>query len=305
MVVLAHAPVRTVVETSRLIAEAHTSNSSIQSNAQIIVLAFLAFAILIAVVLTVLITLSLVGPLLQLTRASRLLAGGNTDVEAELPPTSHSETGELSFAFRTMVEHQQDMATAAKRIAAGDLASSVQPKTEADVLGQAIAIMTETLRSVLSRVNQSAEAVDVRASQLALTTRHAGQASTQIARAIEDVARGASEQNKGSAEMLQTVGVVAAAMKDVASGAAQQAVGSGPFLNALQGIGTALNAANESLSSVTQAATQASQTALAGGQVMIEQSPALELCAWRCSRAPSRSKPWATQRGDQPHRRSD
>jgi methyl-accepting chemotaxis protein len=95
-----------------------------------------------------------------------------------------------------------------------------------------------------------------------------GEASTQIAHAIEDVARGASVQNKDTAEMLRTMGALDAAVRQVSDGEAQQAETAGPFKLALTGMSSALAAANESLRVATAAADQASQAAANGDQVI-------------------------------------
>ncbi len=124
------------------------------------------------------------------------------------------------------------------------------------------------LERIVHHVRNSSEQVDHGANELAQATQQIGQASTQIARAIEDVARGASEQSKGVTEMSQMVSELDAAVRQVAEDAAQQAATAGPLSVALQGMSAALVGANESLGTVTQAATQASQTAQDGGQVI-------------------------------------
>jgi methyl-accepting chemotaxis protein len=68
--------------------------------------------------------------------------------------------------------------------------------------------------------------------------------------------------------MVQTVGELDAAVHQVEDGAEQQAATAKPLKIALDGMSAALIAAQESLNTVTLAATQASRTAQDGGQVV-------------------------------------
>ena len=124
------------------------------------------------------------------------------------------------------------------------------------------------LATMIGQVARSSQEVYSGSTQLAQATQQVGEASTQISRAIEDVARGASAQNTRNTEMLQTVGELDVAVHQVEAGADEQSATAKPLKIALDDMSTALIAAKESLSTVTQAATQASQTAQDGGQVV-------------------------------------
>jgi methyl-accepting chemotaxis protein len=86
-------------------------------------------------------------PLQGVTESAARVAQGHVDITLEV--SGHDEIGRVADAFRSSVEHLQDMARAAEEIAAGNLAVEVAPKSEGDVLGNAFVQMSSTLREAL------------------------------------------------------------------------------------------------------------------------------------------------------------
>ena len=82
----------------------------------------------------------------------------------------------------------------AARIADGDLTVSVQPRSERDVLGGALARMAINLRSLVGSVTDSAGQLSSASQQMAATSEEAGRAVGEIAAAVTDVALGAERQ---------------------------------------------------------------------------------------------------------------
>ena len=76
------------------------------------------------------------GEVQGLAGAAEKLAGGDVNVTVEA--TTRDEVGQLSRAFKGMVENIQGQAAAAQSIAAGDLSLEVKPRSDADVLGKSI-----------------------------------------------------------------------------------------------------------------------------------------------------------------------
>jgi methyl-accepting chemotaxis protein len=95
-----------------------------------------------------------------------------------------------------------------------------------------------------------------------------GQASTQIAKAIQDIARGASDQSKSSTEMLQQVTALNLAVTQVAEGVESQRAMSSSVIQSVIGMDDAVLAASDSLHAVTTAAGEAVQRARDGGTVV-------------------------------------
>ena len=209
-------------EANATIAAAHRSSQSTVSTAGRIVVGFLFFAVVAALILAVLIARSIGLPLRRLASAAQRLAGGDTAVATLLPPTSKSETGQLSDSIRAIVAYQEDMVQAARSIAGGDLTQPVQPRGEQDTLGRAFVTMTGNLEELVGDLAAAATNVDNGAGRLAESAQHVGQAGTQIAKAIEEVARGASEQSKGSTEMLEQMKALNVAVLQVTEGVDDQ-----------------------------------------------------------------------------------
>jgi methyl-accepting chemotaxis protein len=128
----------------------------------------------------------------QLVRAARGIAEG--DIEQDLTTSSRDEIGDAVAAFGDMVDYLRDSATAADRIAAGDLTVDIEPRSERDSLGLALRGVTTSLRSAIGDVAGSASSVTEASEQMAGTADEAGRAVGEIATAMGDIASGAERQ---------------------------------------------------------------------------------------------------------------
>ncbi|MEN9509291.1 MAG: hypothetical protein RLZZ621_1854 [Gemmatimonadota bacterium] len=90
-------------------------------------------------------------PMQDMADAARRLAVG--DLRSIARVERADETGVLSSAFADMIIAQQMLATAATRLAAGDLTQSVRPRSESDELGRAFQQLHGTVQLL---VNESA-----------------------------------------------------------------------------------------------------------------------------------------------------
>lgn len=82
----------------------------------------------------------------QIGAAAKGLAVG--DINQEIALNSKDEIGDLANDFRSLIEHQREMATIAEMAANGDLSKNVTPKCPEDVLGNAFATMIEHQREM-------------------------------------------------------------------------------------------------------------------------------------------------------------
>ena len=112
----------------------------------LLVLGFLAIATL----------RSVVGAVKALSTAATEIAQGKID--QQIVVTSTDEIGTLSLAVRSMVEYIGGVTNAADRLASGDLSSTVQVRSEHDVLSRSINRATETLRKIVGEANGVIEA---------------------------------------------------------------------------------------------------------------------------------------------------
>jgi methyl-accepting chemotaxis protein len=137
-------------------------------------------------------------------RATEGMARG--DVEQSIVLEARDELGQLRGDFVQVLAYLEEMSVAAARIARGDLTVEVQPKSDADALGNAFRSMTEGLREIVGRLAAAAEGVSSASKQMALTSEETGRAVGEIATAVSQVAEGAERQvrmvadARGSAE---------------------------------------------------------------------------------------------------------
>jgi methyl-accepting chemotaxis protein len=122
------------------------------SRTLIVILLLLAIGVAVAIALVLARILSRgVG---EVSRAAKAIAGG--DVDQHIAVSSRDELGDMARAFESMIGYVKDMAAAAEQIADGDLSAEVQPKSERDVLGNALAKMIANLRSLIGAVRDAA-----------------------------------------------------------------------------------------------------------------------------------------------------
>jgi methyl-accepting chemotaxis protein len=123
------------------------SADSTVSSARTLVFVLVILAAIIGVALALISARWIAGGLRQLLSAARGIAEG--DVEQTVDVKSRDELGETAEAFRAMIAYLEEMAEAARRIAAGDLAVDVRAKSDRDALGTAFSAMSVELRDAL------------------------------------------------------------------------------------------------------------------------------------------------------------
>ena len=98
-------------------------------------------------------------------------------------------------------QYHEELAETAERIAAGDLTCEVHPQSEADILGHSFARMVSNLRSLLSTLSDSTEAVAATSKELTALASEVGEATQNVTRHIQEVAEAANQSAGISQEM--------------------------------------------------------------------------------------------------------
>ena len=166
-------------------------------------------------------TRGIVGRVNRMKVAAEGIARG--DLEQAVEVRSRDEIGEMAASFREMIASLGAAAATAEQIAAGNLTVRVEPRSERDTLGHALALMVTTLRTTMSETRIAAAAVAEAKDQLALVAEEAARATQEVARAATQVAEGTAQQAENVQEINQSVEGLALALQQVTSGAAQQA----------------------------------------------------------------------------------
>ncbi len=133
------------------------------------------------------------------------------------------EIGEMGLGLREMEIYLQHAAEAATTVAQGDLTVQFRPLSEDDELGSAINRMIESLRIMITEVQENANSVGLASNQLSAAAEQAGAATNQITSTIQQVAQGTSQQTNSINETASSVDQMARAIEGVAKGAQEQA----------------------------------------------------------------------------------
>ena len=157
----------------------------------------------------------------------------NADSQAAASKASHLTIGIIIVAFillgligatiaKAIIKPLGIMVAACKELAAGDFRdkpSQVVSKDEVGQVADAIDRMRSSLRTVLRRVNESAEQVAASSEELTASAEQSAQAVTQVAGSINGVAQGAEKQ-------LNAVNETSAVVEQMSAGIQQVAVSS-------------------------------------------------------------------------------
>jgi methyl-accepting chemotaxis protein len=196
---------------------------------QVMVFSMAGLALVLAVLLTVLITNSINAPIKQLVHSLTLLSRGDQNRNSTRRVTDKmmarkDEIGSLSRAFVGTSDYLIGMVEIASRIAAGDLSVSVTPHGENDELGLALSGMLTNLHSSLALIEENAALLSAASQQLASSANEAGQVTSQISATIQQVALGITQQSTSVNRTASTVEQMNKAIGSVARGADEQAV---------------------------------------------------------------------------------
>jgi methyl-accepting chemotaxis protein len=127
------------------------------------------------------------------TEVSNRVAEG--DLSREVTVDSTDEIGQLLKSNQEMVTSLRAVAGAAERIAGGDLTVRVTPKSERDVLGNALSTMREKLAQVIGEVNSSAVALSAASAQVSSTAASVSQGTSEQAASVEETTSSLEEMN--------------------------------------------------------------------------------------------------------------
>jgi methyl-accepting chemotaxis protein len=173
------------------------------------------------------------------------------------------EVGEVGQGVINAETYMIEMAEVAQRIADGDLAVSLTPKCAEDELGFAFAKMISNLRTLISKVTDSANSLGVASEQLASAANQAGQATSQISATIQQVAKGIGQQSESVTRTATSVEQMSRAIDGVARGAQEQN-------SSIMQVSSITSQLNRSIQSISQSA----QGGADGGDVAAKASQA-------------------------------
>ncbi len=170
--------------------------------------------VVLAVVLGVVITRMITGPVNQLVGGLGQIAIG--DLTARVTVDSKDEIGELSVAANGRAEALDTKAKLALQSGEGDLRHEVKLSSDKDTLGLALQKMVPNLRDVVANVRSAAENVSAGSEEMTATAQTLSTGSSEQAASVEEVSASMEEstasiqQNTENARQTERISTKAA-----------------------------------------------------------------------------------------------
>jgi methyl-accepting chemotaxis protein len=156
------------------------------------ILLILGLAVVLAAGLAVLLATRLSRGIQAVGSAAAAIARG--EIDQRVTVTSRDELGEMAADFNEMSAYLSATAEAATAISEGDLSVEIPVRSERDVLGVALARMTDGLRELVGSIGRATGSMNTSSQEIARNSENTGRTVHEVSSAIEDVARGSEEQ---------------------------------------------------------------------------------------------------------------
>ena len=178
---------------SELVTAEEDAVSAVSDRTFKILLVFSIAAFGLSVFVSVLLHRSIVNPLEVVMEVSNRVAEG--DLSRDIVVNSTDEIGQLLKSNQEMVTSLRAVADVAERIAGGDLTVRVRPKSDKDVLGNALSAMRDKLAQVIGEVSSSSVALSAAAAQVSSTAASVSQGTSEQAASVEETTSSLEEMN--------------------------------------------------------------------------------------------------------------
>jgi len=150
-----------------------------------LMLAAVGLAMALSAVVGLVITRSITRPILGVVDAAERLGRGDLDTELETSGGS-DETARLVQAMQDMVRSTRQMTDVAVAISEGNLLVKVAPRSEKDLLGNALAGMVARLKQVMAEVRAAATGLASAAGQVSASSQALSTGTSQQAASVEE-----------------------------------------------------------------------------------------------------------------------
>jgi len=157
-----------------------------QANSSIAVMIIvIASGVVFAIILSVIISRGISGPINKVVIAARQLAEGDMDVTFDIK--SKDETGMLIEAFTVLVDSTKEQAAVVEKIADGDLTVDVPIRSEKDLLGRKLSEMVQNINDLIMNITTAAEQVSAGAKQISDSSMELSQGATEQASSVGEL----------------------------------------------------------------------------------------------------------------------
>ncbi len=197
------------------------SASSAYSSARLLVVGLMILAALASAIGGFILARSITNGVRAVSSAMGRIAAGELD--GKVTVTSKDEIGDMARQYGEMQTYLFEMAGAADRIANGDLTTTVTPRSENDVLGNAFTKAIANLNEVLGGVVSATRTLTDAKTELGQSADQAAEATQQIAQTTNQVAEGTNQTAKNVQDVSTSMSQLDEAVAQVAEGAQQTA----------------------------------------------------------------------------------
>ena len=132
------------------------------------------------------ITTTIRNPLVELAGVAKKVSAGEVDVDIT-PSKIDNEVGALVDGFQAMVDNLKNQADTLKLISDGDMTVSYQPKSENDIVGNAIVKLIADNNMAFSKIRNAANQITTGSEQIAAASQTLAQGSSEQASAIQEI----------------------------------------------------------------------------------------------------------------------
>ncbi|MCL2227517.1 MAG: methyl-accepting chemotaxis protein [Oscillospiraceae bacterium] len=141
-------------------------------------------------------------PIDKIVDTARKLAAGKTP--EPLNVVTDDELGVLADDFNEFIKSTQEQVTVLSKVANGDLTSEVVPKSEDDILSNAINRMSENTRELITEITKSSSLVSSGAKQVSDGATSLAQGATEQAATIEQLSASIAQISESTKANAQT-----------------------------------------------------------------------------------------------------
>lgn len=125
-------------------------------------------------------------PLVELAGVAKKVSAGEVDVDIT-PSKIDNEVGALVDGFQAMVDNLKNQADTLKLISDGDMTVSYQPKSENDIVGNAIVKLIADNNMAFSKIRNAANQITTGSEQIDAASQTLAQGSSEQASAIQEI----------------------------------------------------------------------------------------------------------------------
>ncbi len=156
----------------------------------------------------------------QLSDAAKDIALGRVDIHME--KYNNDEFGDLVDEYVKVIDNIKNQAKIAEEVSNGNLTVTVNPKSDADLLGHSLKKLVEDNLNALTSISDAGSQVTISSSQVASASQALAQGSTEQASAIQQITASIdeiAEKTRQNAEQANSAaGLVVRAIDDVKRG---------------------------------------------------------------------------------------